>query len=62
MPKVTDKALFAHDAKRDIGAELLEAVRDLRAGHRGRKTTIETLADRFRAASNRIAEWQGSEG
>ena len=45
MPKVTDKALRARDAKRDIGAELLEAVRDLRAGHRGRKTTIETLAD-----------------
>lgn len=42
---VTDKALRARDAKRDIGAELLEAARDLRAGRWGRKTTVETLAD-----------------
>jgi len=40
-----DKALRARDAKRDIGAELLEAARELRAGRWGRKTTIETLAD-----------------
>lgn len=45
MPKMTDKALRARDAKRDIGAELLEAARDLRAGRWGRKTTVETLAD-----------------
>mgnify|MGYP001228360164 CR=1 FL=1 len=45
MPKMTDKALRARDAKRDIGAELLEAARELRAGRWGRKTTIETLAD-----------------
>jgi len=45
MPKMTDKALRARDAKRDIGVELLEAARDLRAGRWGRKTTIETLAD-----------------
>ncbi|MDP1957874.1 MAG: helix-turn-helix domain-containing protein, partial [Rhodocyclaceae bacterium] len=31
--------------KRDIGAELLQSVRDLRAGRWGRKTTIETLPD-----------------
>jgi len=42
---MTDKALRARDAKRDIGVELLEAARDLRAGRWGRKTTIETLAD-----------------
>ena len=45
MPKMIDKALRARDAKRDIGAELLEAARELRAGRWGRKTTIETLAD-----------------
>lgn len=45
MPKMTDRVLRARDAKRDIGAELLEAVRELRAGRWGRKTTIETLAD-----------------
>lgn len=45
MPKMRDKALLARDAKRDIGAELLQSVRDLKAGRWGRKTTIETLPD-----------------
>lgn len=45
MAKMTEKALRARDAKRDIGAELLQSVRDLKAGRRGRKTTIEMLAD-----------------
>lgn len=42
MP-MTDKALKVRDAKRNIGAELLQSVRDLKAGRWGRKTTIETL-------------------
>lgn len=42
---MTDKALHARDTKRDIGAELLQSVRDLKAGRWGRKTTIETRAD-----------------
>lgn len=45
MPTMTEKALQARDAKRDIGAELLQSVRDLKAGRWGRKTTIETLPD-----------------
>lgn len=45
MPKMTEKALRARDAKRDIGTELLQAARDLKAGRWGRKTTIETLPD-----------------
>lgn len=45
MPKMTDKALLERDAARDIGAELLQSMRDLKAGRRGRKTTIETLPD-----------------
>lgn len=45
MAKMTEKALRARDAKRDIGAELLQSVRDLKAGRWGRKTTIETLPD-----------------
>ncbi len=45
MPTMTDKALQARDAKREIGAELLQSVRDLRAGRWGRKTTIETRPD-----------------
>ena len=43
MPKITKKALLARDAKRDIGAELLQSVRDMKAGRWGRKTTIETM-------------------
>ena len=45
MPTMTEKALHARDTKRDIGAELLQSVRDLKAGRWGRKTTIETRAD-----------------
>jgi len=45
MPKITEKALLARDAKRDIGAELLQSVRDMKAGRWGRKTTIETMPD-----------------
>jgi len=45
MAKMTEKALRARDAKRDIGAEILQSVRDLKAGRRGRRTTIETLPD-----------------
>ncbi len=45
MAKMTEKALQARDAKRDVGAELLQSMRDLKAGRWGRRTTIETLPD-----------------
>lgn len=45
MTKMSEKKLQARDAERDIGTELLQAVRDLRAGIQGRKTIIETLPD-----------------
>lgn len=45
MKKMTEKQLAARDAERDIGAELLQAARDLKAGKWGRRTTIETLPD-----------------
>ena len=44
MP-MTEKALKTRDAKRNIGAELLQSVRDLKAGRWARKTTFETLPD-----------------
>lgn len=44
MP-MTDKDLLARDAQRDIGQELLQAVRDLKAGRWARKTTFKTLPD-----------------
>lgn len=45
MGKMTDKALRERDVGRDIGAELLQSVRDLKAGRIGRRTTIETGPD-----------------
>ena len=42
---MTDAQLQERDAKRNIGAELLEAVREAEAGRRGRKTTFEALPD-----------------
>ena len=35
MPK-SEKELHARDAKRDLGQELLQSVREMKAGHRGR--------------------------
>lgn len=42
---VCDAQLKARDARRDIGAELLQAVRELSADQAARKTTFEPLAD-----------------
>ncbi len=42
---MTEKELADRDAKRDIGAELLTALEDIRAGRFGRKTTFEILPD-----------------
>jgi len=41
---MTEKALRARDAKRDIGAELLQSIRDLKAGRWERKTTNRNAA------------------
>ncbi len=42
---MTDAQLQARDAGRDIGAELLASVRELKAGQGARKTTFEPLHD-----------------
>lgn len=42
---MSDEELAARDANRDIGAELLQAVRELKAGRWARRTTFETLPD-----------------
>ena len=42
---LTDKQLEKRDAKRDIGAELLAAVREMGSGKWARKTRYEVLAD-----------------
>lgn len=41
--KLTEKALLARDTKRNIGEELLGAVRELKAGRNARKYTIESF-------------------
>ena len=43
--KMTETELAARDAKRDIGIELLQAVRELKAGRWARRTTFEPLPD-----------------
>jgi len=42
---MTEKMLKARDAKRNIGAELLQSVRDMKTGRWARRTTFEALAD-----------------
>ena len=42
---MSDAQLKARDAGRDIGAELLQSVREMKAGHWTRKTTFEPLPD-----------------
>lgn len=42
---MTDAELLARDTKRDLGAELLTAARELQAGRLARKTTFEPLPD-----------------
>ena len=44
MP-MTEQELLARDAGRDVGAELLQAVRDLKAGRSARKTTFTVLPE-----------------
>lgn len=36
MPKLTERQLLARDAKRDLNAELLQGIRDVKAGRIGR--------------------------
>ncbi len=42
---MTDAQLKERDAKRDIGAEILASLRELKAGKLGRTTTFEPLPD-----------------
>ena len=42
---LTNKELLARDSRRDIGAELFQAVREIKAGRWARKTTFVALAD-----------------
>lgn len=52
MGKPNDKQIRERDAERDIGAELLESVRDMKQGRAARKTEVELPA--VAEARNRI--------
>jgi putative transcriptional regulator len=43
MPK-TEKELMGRDAKRDIGAELLQSIRDVKAGNVGQVNVVKITA------------------
>lgn len=56
MAKMTDKALRQRDVKRNIGAELLAAVREMKAGKVGRVHRVRVSAiteARFRTGLSR---------
>ena len=42
---MTEQELLARDAQRDLGTELLQTVRDLKAGRWARKTTFTVLPE-----------------
>ena len=42
MPR-SEKELLARDAKRDIGKELLQAIRDVKAGRHGARYEVESI-------------------
>ena len=44
MAKLTERALQVRDAKRDLGAELLASVREMKAGKAGRVHRVQVSA------------------
>ena len=40
MPKLSEAELLARDAERDLGAELLESLREMKAGKVGRVSVV----------------------
>jgi putative transcriptional regulator len=44
MAKMTERALRARDRKRDLGAELLASVREMKAGKVGHVQKVKTSA------------------
>jgi predicted XRE-type DNA-binding protein len=42
IPKMTQRQLIARDSKRDLGAELLQAARQVKAGHAARTWRVST--------------------
>ena len=64
MAKMSKRALRARDAKRDIGAELLASVREMKAGMAGRvhRVSVSAIAEarnRSGMSQQRFAELLG---
>jgi len=64
MAKMTERALRARDAKRDLGAELLVSVREMKAGkaghiHRVSVSAITEARTRSGLSQQRFAELLG---
>ena len=62
--KMSERALKARDAKRDFGAELLESVREMKAGKAGHvhRISVSAIAEartRSGLSQNRFAELLG---
>ena len=49
MGKMTEKQLAARDAKRDLAAELLQAIREMKAGNAARVRKVSTSRKRQNA-------------
>ena len=43
MPKMTEKQLAQWEQSRNIGQEILEGIRDIKAGRTGRRYTIQSF-------------------
>lgn len=44
MKKAADRKLASWEKKRDIGQEILQGIRDIKAGRVGRRFTVESFA------------------
>ena len=64
MPRMTERTLRARDAKRNLGAELLASVREMKAGKTGRvsrvtATGVAEARERSGLSRQRFAELLG---
>jgi putative transcriptional regulator len=64
MPKISDRSLRTRDAKRNLGAELLASVRQMKAGKIGKshRVTVSAIAEsraRSGLSRQRFAELLG---
>lgn len=44
MAKMTEKQIAKREMTRNIGEEILQGIRDIKAGHTGRRFTVDSYA------------------